>query len=692
MEDPSSPGGGRNGHGAAAPATVLIDPDGRVQLWSDGARALTGYPAHEIVGRDASLLGDRTGLRGPAFVRALLRGGDGLRSDWLRHRDGTCRSVRWYPVAVHSAGGPGVLAVAAAEGRTDGTGGTGDPDDASTVHRLLRSAPIGLAVLDPELRFRFVNEALARLNGRPVEGHLGRSVLEVLDLPDPQAYERVLRRVVDDGETVEGLRAAAIRPDGVPYAVVGTLFPLRDADGAVTGVGGYVHPLGAAGGELLDTVRGQRRLELLDRIGTRLGRALDPRAVAAGLRATCVPGFADDLAVDLLAVDLLAQDLLTADVLAADVLDGATTASPGAARPRTVPGRDDGPLRCHPLLPPKDAGRPRPEDELAPARPVPAEVAACIRSARAVVFETNATWAPAAPATGAASGHAAAVPLATIGRVLGAVTFRRAAPFDADDLLLAREIAARAATAIGNALLYRRERLAALALQRHLLPAGLPATRWFRAAYRYRPAEDGTLVGGDWYDAVLLPGERVGLGVGDVMGHGLGAAAAVGRYRSSVHALLSLGLPPGQLLTRLDGMFAHDEEIPATCVCIVHDAGTGRCRIALAGHPPPLLVTPDGDVRVLRAEPGPPLGMGLQQVYPESGHRVPAGSLLVCYTDGMVEGRGTGEDLDHRIEALGRAVHDPGAPLDELCEALLTARPADSGDDATLLVARLGRV
>ncbi|MFF3596027.1 SpoIIE family protein phosphatase [Kitasatospora indigofera] len=687
MVDPSSPGGGRNGHGATAPATALIDPDGRVQLWSDGARALTGYPAHEIVGRDASLLGDRTGLRGPAFVRALLRAGDGLRTDWLRRRDGTCRSVSWYPVTVHSAGGPGVLAVAAAPARTDGTGGAGDPDDASTVRRLLRSAPIGLAVLDTELRFRFVNEALARLNGRPVEGHLGRSVLEVLDLPDPQAYERVLRRVVDEGETVEGLRAAAIRPDGVPYAVVGTLFPLRDADGAVTGVGGWVHPLGKAGGELLDTVRAQRRLQLLDRIGTRLGRALDPRAVAAGLRATCVPGFADDLTVD-----LLAQDLLAADVVAVDVLDGATAASPGAGRPRTGPGWDDGPLLCHPLLTPKGTGRPRPEDELAPARPAPAAVAACVRSGRAVVFGADAPGATAGPTAGAASGHAAAVPLATIGRVLGAVTFRRAAPFDADDLLLAREIAARAATAIGNALLYRRERLAALALQRHLLPAGLPATRWFRAAYHYRPAEDGTLVGGDWYDAVLLPGGRVGFGVGDVMGHGLGAAAAVGRYRSSVHALLSLGLPPGQLLTRLDGMFTHDEEIPATCVCIVHDAGTGRCRLALAGHPPPLLVTPDGDVRVLHAEPGPPLGMGLQRVYPESGYRVPAGSLLICYTDGMIEGRGTGEDLDRRIESLGRAVHDPGAPLDELCEALLTARPADSADDATLLVARLGRV
>ncbi|MBV6699133.1 SpoIIE family protein phosphatase [Kitasatospora aureofaciens] len=295
---------------------------------------------------------------------------------------------------------------------------------------------------------------------------------------------------------------------------------------------------------------------------------------------------------------------------------------------------------------------------------------------------------------GRATGRGLAVPLIAVGRVLGAVTFRRqAGSFSSEDVLLAREIAARTATAIDNALLYRRERLAALALQRHLLPARLPSATWFQPAYRYRPAEDDTLAGGDWYDALLLPGGRVGLGIGDVMGHGVGAAAAMGRYRSSVHALLAVGLPPGQLLTRLDGLFTGDAgELAATCACAVYDAGTGYCRLALAGHPPPLLIRPDGSADVLSPEPGPPLGMGLLHVYPDIKLPVPPGSLLVFYTDGMIEDRSAVLDLDQGIAILGRAVRDPGAPLDEVCDALMAARPAGSADDAALLVARLGRV
>ncbi|OIJ84649.1 PP2C family protein-serine/threonine phosphatase [Streptomyces monashensis] len=165
-------------------------------------------------------------------------------------------------------------------------------------------------------------------------------------------------------------------------------------------------------------------------------------------------------------------------------------------------------------------------------------------------------------------------------------------------MLLAQEIAARAATAIDNALLYRRERLAALVLQRHLLPTRLPSAHWFDLASRYQPAEDDTLAGGDWYDAVLLPEGRIGLSMGDVIGHGVQAAAAMGRYRSCAQALLSAGLPPGQLLTRLDQLpVGGCGEHAATCACAVYDGATGRCRVALAGHPPPLVIRPDGTVR-----------------------------------------------------------------------------------------------
>ncbi|WP_159395307.1 SpoIIE family protein phosphatase [Streptomyces albireticuli] len=645
------------------PATALIDADGRVQQWSDGARDLTGYAEREIVGRDAALLADGGRVQGGDLVKELLRSAGEARGDWVRRRDGTCRSVVWYPVAVPLADGTGVLAVALPQEQRQG--------DIATLDRLLHSSPVGLAVLDTDLRFRYVNDVLARLNGLTAEEHLGRSVLEVLELPYPEAYEKVLRRVVEDGETVENLQVAAVRPDGAPRVATGSMFPLRDADGTVVGVGGLVHERADAEREVLEAARDRRRLVLLGRVGARLGQGLDPRTVAGQLAEGCVPEFADAVEVELL------KAAAEPDVGACEIRGWyATPDSPCTAIPLV-----------HPLVLPPDARRPRPEDDLPPARPASPAVAECVGTARPVTFETE--------VAGGVVRHGITVPLTAVGRVLGAVTFLRhgAAGYAGDGRMLAVELAARAATAIDNALLYRRERLATLALQRHLLPTRLPSESWFRAAYRYRPAEDGTLAGGDWYDAVALPAGRIGLGVGDVMGHGVGAAAAMGRYRASVHALLAVGLRPGQLLTRLDGILAgNDDELAATCVCAVYDAGTGRCRIALAGHPPPLLVRPDGSAAPLTCDPGPPMGMGLHHMYADTEISVEPGSLLVLYTDGMVEDRKGVLDLEQGIAILGKAVRDPRAPLDEICDALMSVRPADSPDDAALLVSRLGRL
>lgn len=654
--------------GRTALATVLIDPDGRVHLWSEGAQALMGYADPEIIGRDASLLVDRVTLRGRALVRALAGTAGQVRTDWLRRRDGTCRSVAWHPVAVPLADGTGLLAVAVVEAQP--AGGC----DPAAVERLVHATPIGLAVLDTELRFRFVNSTCARLNGKSIEEHLGRRVADVLDLPDPQEYEGVLRRIVDHGETVDNLRVSALRPDDEPMAAVGTLFPLRDADGTVTGVGGFVHELRDSTGELLDAARSRRRLDLLGRVGARLGRQLDPRTVTGQLAAACVPEFTDTVTVDL--------------------LDGSITpvtapAEAGSAGPGRQPSGSPEPV-FHPLTLPSAGGSSRPEQELPPPRPARPAVAECVNSMLPVVFDTTQD-----------GGHdttprrGVAVPLITVGnKVLGAVTFLRRTPFTSQDVLLAQEIAVRTATAIGNALLYRRERLAALALQRHLLPASLPSAPWFDLAHRYRPAEDDTLAGGDWYDAVPLPGGRIGLSLGDVMGHGVQAAAAMGRYRSCTQALLAVGLPPGQLLTRLDQLLSGCGEHAATCACAVYDAATGRCRVALAGHPPPLVIRPDRTAGLLHAEPGPPVGMGLCRAYTHTEHSIPPGSLVVFYTDGMIEDPDPDAvlDLDQGIELLGRAVRDPNAPLDEVCDALMAARPAGSTDDAALLVARLGRL
>ncbi|MFC5220305.1 SpoIIE family protein phosphatase [Streptomyces coerulescens] len=656
------PGGRRTVGGDDGLAIALVDPAGRISLWSSEAEALTGHPATEIVGCDLAVLVDGPAADGRTLVDRLVRAGGGVRTDWMRCFDGRSRSVRWRAVPVPLEAGAGLLAVA--------VHGAQETDwcDPEATGLLLRSSPIGLAVLDRDLRYRFINDALARLNGLPVEAHLGRSILDVLDLPDPRAYEAMVRRVTDAGETIDNLHVAAIRPDGTPYAAVGTLFPLRDADGNVVGQAGVVHDLGGTRAELLDTARHQRRLDLLSRISAGLSQGLDVASVASRLLAVCTPAFASTVTVDLL------EEAVQRDPDPRMRTRPQERGADGAAGPRV-----------HPLSAAAGSGPAAPERDLPQARAASAPVGECIRSADAVHFRVDDDREQ--------PHHAIALPLPAAGHVLGAITFSRPGGFDADDVLTLRDIAARAAMALDNALLYRRERLATLVLQRRLLPARLPDIPWAESAYRYFPAQDGTLAGGDWYDTVRLPGGRVGLTVGDVMGHGLAAAAAMGRYRSSARALLAVGLEPGQLLTRLDGLEDEaDNDLPATCVCAVHDGATGDLRLALAGHPPPLLVRPDGSADILAADPGPPLGMGLDHVYESVRYAVPSGSLLVLYTDGMIEDRSSFLDLDQGIAMLRRAVHNTETPLDEICDALIAVRPADSADDATVLVTRLTRL
>lgn len=666
-EVPGAPGGRRSTAPEHALAIALVDPAGRISLWSSEAQTLTGHPASEVIGRDLSVLADSPAAHGRTLVDRLIRDGGGVRTDWLRCFDGSSRSVRWRAVPLPLDAGTGLLAVAGHSSQQV------DWCDPAATDLLLRSSPIGLAVLDRDLRYRFINEALARLNGLPVAAHLGRSILDVLDLPDPRAYEDMLRRVTDAGETIDNLHVAAIRPDGTPYAGVGTLFPLRDGDGRIVGQAGVVHDLGGTRAELLDTARNQRRLELLSRIGAGLSQGLDVASVASRLSAVCTPAFASTVTVDLLE-EAVRRDPDSRMRTGVEVRGSGEADADARTRPRV-----------HPLNAAGASGSAEPERDLPLTHEASIPVSECIRSADVVSFSVG--------EEDQQPCHGIALPLLAAGHVLGAVTFSRPGGFDADDVLTMRDIAARAAMAIDNALLYRRERLATLVLQRRLLPARLPDIPWARSAHRYLPAQDGTLAGGDWYDVVQLPGGRIGLTVGDVMGHGLGAAAAMGRYRSSARALLAVGLEPGQLLTRLDGLKDEaDNDLPATCVCAVYDGATGDLRLALAGHPPPLLVRPDGSADILAVDPGPPLGMGLDQVYESARYAVPSGSLLVLYTDGMIEDPSTFLDLDQGIAMLRRAVHNTETPLDEICDALIAVRPADSADDATVLVTRLTRL
>jgi serine phosphatase RsbU (regulator of sigma subunit)/anti-sigma regulatory factor (Ser/Thr protein kinase) len=267
--------------------------------------------------------------------------------------------------------------------------------------------------------------------------------------------------------------------------------------------------------------------------------------------------------------------------------------------------------------------------------------------------------------------------------------------FDAYDTELGQDFANRAAIFMDNAQRYSRERATALTLQRSMLPTGLSAPSSVEVKHRYLPGSKLIEIGGDWYESIALPGGRVALVVGDVAGHGVRAAVTMGRLRTAIHTLAMLELPPAETLQQLNELMQElgaREPHFATCVYAIYDAVTGTCELASAGHLPPLLVRPDGTNELLDISPAPPLGVGSGPIQSRVID-VEDGSLLVLYTDGLVERRT--EDIDVSLEQL-RTLFGPGTceqSLEDLCKAALAGVYADQQrDDIALLIARLRRI
>jgi serine phosphatase RsbU (regulator of sigma subunit) len=312
------------------------------------------------------------------------------------------------------------------------------------------------------------------------------------------------------------------------------------------------------------------------------------------------------------------------------------------------------------------------------------------------------------------------VPLKARGDILGVTVFVRTdnrTPFTRDDLILAEELGARAALSLDNAprppaptrhrstdelrsRQYTREHAAALALQRNLLPRSLAGGEAVELASRYVPSDMHAGVGGDWFDAIPLDGGRVALVVGDVTGHGINAAATMGRLRTAVRTLAYLDLPPDRVLARLDELVVRQaaedgtsyDITGATCVYAVYDAASRRCTVAAAGHPPPAIVEPGGGVSFPRPPEGTPIGLGLGAYRPLTLD-LAEGSLIALYTDGLIETRES--DIESGIGRLGSALSHAGRshaalPLDDFCSTVVRLMTGDgpNEDDVALLVAR----
>ncbi|WP_432143605.1 ATP-binding SpoIIE family protein phosphatase [Streptomyces sp. bgisy084] len=420
------------------------------------------------------------------------------------------------------------------------------------------------------------------------------------------------------------------------------------------------------------------RLRFLDLAARRIARGAGLDDTLRGLYEAAVPAFADAILVH------LREPLPTGE---------GPPAEPLVLRLHSLAQGPEGAVAA---APPGAAGVVRPTvtgpfaELLLARRPVFGDVPE-IESVVAGLLEPVASL----PTASAPGRRLIIAPLYGRRHLLGSVALLRAAgrpAFTSDDLLVAAQLATHTAFGADASMPHGPETSAADALQLRMLPSSLPETTGVRLASRYLPAAETSQGGGDWYDAIPLPGNRVALVVGDVMGHSMTSAAMMGQLRTTVQTLARLDLPPEEVLYHLDEQARRlGSEHMATCLYAIYDPISQRLLVADAGHPPPVLLHPDGSAEVLQVPPGAPIGVG---GVPFETWELPAptGGTLLLYTDGLVESRNrdvwTGmELLRGRLEAVAARVAPP--PLDLLCDAVLTLlEPAARDDDVALLAAR----
>lgn len=657
-------------------ASVVLDAEGRIVLWSPQAEELFGYSAQEALGQYAARImvhENQLDLVVGLFSDVMKTGRSWAGVFPVRHKDGGTRLVEFRNMRLlDDRGDVYALGLAA-----DQTTVRRLERDVALSSRVITQSPVGLAVLDTDLRYVSVNPALERINGIPAADHLGRTTLELLPGIDAAHLEAAAREVLETGQPVID-RPTTGRTPADPdedHAWSVSLYRLDDALGTVLGVAVSVVDVTEQYRTSAEAEAARRRLASVADASARIGTTLQLDRTAHELADVAVPGLADVAAVDLLQA----------------VVEGRRTslspAEPAVMRALAVHAQD-APDALRAADQPGQVARYGPERL----------VTECVRSGRPVRvervtdadLERIARSPEAAELLRRAGVHSyLAVPLIARGEVLGALDLKRTAnplPFGDDDLLLARELAARAALQIDNARWYQNARTTALTLQRSLLPSHPPVTGGLEVASRYQPAGATSEVGGDWFDVIELEEGKTALVVGDVMGSGIAAAASMGRLRTVTTTLASLDLDPALLLEHLDRTTAGLDQAIATCVYAVHDPHRRRCLIANAGHLPPVRLRDGRPPELLDLPTGVPLGVGgvpfvTTEVALEPGDR------LVLYTDGLVETRR--HPLDERLDALLALLAGPDRPLEEVCDQLLrTLHQPENSDDVALLIAR----
>ncbi|MGW6536204.1 SpoIIE family protein phosphatase [Streptomyces sp. NPDC055011] len=666
-------------------AALLLDARGRVTWCSLAAEVLLGRTAREIDGRPVEeVLGvslPETGPGpGPAVTVHRVRLGPA--------EAGAVADIALLPGAADGASLLVVRGPTATRDLAPGRDPDPDPDldkhadphshphadpdaDRALARSLFGQGRLGVAEFDRELRMTRSNAALDA--HRPA-GAGADWLYGLTDADGDRTVREILRQVATTGTPVVGADFRSGKTGAEPVLSL-ACFPLDDEDGTRRGVAVVTTEPAAR-------LRAQHRLTDAYRRAFEIGESLDVVRAARDLVDLLVPALGDLACVD----------------FPDDVLQGRDPGPgfPGheASNPRRVAVKSADGVWPEALV---QQGEPVPE-----ALPESADtavagvIAADARTARAMLGDDPAITARMMPE---GMHSALGCPLYHRSRLFGYVLVWRTTtpePFGDPEIRLLQDLCDRTAMALDNAHRYTREHRTALVLQRSLLPPAVTESQAAETSGIYLPASGTLSVGGDWFDALPLSSMRIGLVVGDVIGHGLQATATMARLRTAVQTLADLDLPPDELLIHLDDlvqrMQAEAEQpdaVGASCLFAVYDPVTRVCRMASAGHPAPAVLRPDGGADFVPVVPGPPLGVG-DNPFEISEVTVEPGSVLALYTDGLV-------DYDHDITRgseellrnLGR-FHGADRSLEAMGRDLMACHPHQQrpADDVTLLLAR----
>jgi PAS domain S-box-containing protein len=541
---------------------------------------------------------------------------------------------------------------------------------------LFRQSPVGLHLLDTDLRVVRVNSATQAMHGIQDEELVGRTLAEVYGLVDAQAVEEQVRAVLNGGrplvnQTVR-VRAADDPQRERLYSL--SAFRLQDRNANVFAVVLQVV-------DITEREKARLRLRVLSRARERVGSTLDVLATCRELADVLVPDIADTVSVDV--VDA---------VIRGDDPPLATFAPHRPMRRAAFRSAFEGYTPQYSVGAVYDIPGPTPYTQ------VLADL-----SPRVVPLTDDLPWITADPARGKAIRELGAhcllvVPLTVHGSVLGLVSLYRqvqADGFDADDTALLLDVADHAALCIDNARRYTREHALAATLQRHLLPP----RRISRTAVEITHTSLAPAGRGQWTDVIDLHGARTALVVGDVAGHGLQATTMMGQLRTVIHSLAGFDVGPDELLARLHdttlvlagelaalpaGDPLHKQPLLADCLYAVYDPISHRCTVARSGSAGLIIAYPDGTTYTPEIPAGPRLGEQDRSPFAAITFEIPENTVLALST--------LANDTPERVHgphAIRAALSRPHRTLQELCDEIVYALPpADPRTDVVVLLAR----